>query len=66
MREEEGIKVIVNGQGKLKYLSVEGVEQKTTVRIINEAINQAQKESAEIMEGSMGDLSKLMGAMQKR
>ncbi len=64
-KEEEGVKAVVSGDGKLKYLSIDGVEQKTAVKIINEAIAEAQADSAEIMKGAMGDLSKVLGAMPK-
>lgn len=63
--EENGVKAIVTGDGKLKELFVDGENMNKAVKIINEAITKAQKYSAEEMKDSMGDLSKVLANMPK-
>lgn len=59
--EEDGVKVVVNGEGKLKSIEIDGQDERRVVEVVNEAIGKAQKFAAEEMKGSMGDLSKLLG-----
>lgn len=59
--EEDGIKVIVSGDGKIKRIEKDGEELKQMSKVINSAIEKAQKWSASEMQGMMGDLSKLLG-----
>jgi DNA-binding protein YbaB len=59
--EEDGVKVVVNGEGKLKSIEIDGQDERRVVEVVNEAIEKAQKFAAEEMKGSMGDLSKLLG-----
>lgn len=63
--EQEGIKVTVSGDGKLKGLEVEGKKLETVVKAVNEAISKAQAYQAEEMKGAMGDISKLLGSLGK-
>lgn len=58
--ENEGIEVIVTGDGKLKKMEIDGEDAKRVVKVVNEAIGKAQKWSAEEMKGMMGDLSKIL------
>jgi DNA-binding protein YbaB len=63
--EENGVKAVVTGDGKLKELYVDGESLGTAVKVVNEAITKAQKYSAEEMKDSMGDLSKVLANMPK-
>jgi len=55
--EENGIKVIVTGDQKLKFLSVNGVENK----ILIDTINKTMKKSQEIAAKRMKDMGGLEG-----
>lgn len=59
--EENGVRVVATGEGKLKSLEVDGVEREDIVNAINDAIAKGQKFAASEMQGSMGDLSKIFG-----
>ncbi len=50
---------MVTGDGKLKSIEIDGEEDKELVKVINEAISNAQKWSANEMQGVMGELGKL-------
>ena len=63
--EEEGVKAVVTGEGKLKELMIDGENYNKAVKVINEAITRAQKYAAEEMKGSMGELSKVLGNLPK-
>lgn len=63
--EENGVKVVVTGDGKLKELFIDDENMGKAVKIINDAISKAQKYSAEEMKDSMGDLSKVLANMPK-
>lgn len=63
--EENGVKAVVTGDGKLKELEVDGENLNKAVKTINEAITKAQKYAAEEMKGSMGELSKVLGNLPK-
>ena len=63
--EEDEVKAVVTGDGKLKELYIGGEEMKTAVKVVNEAITKAQKYAATEMKDSMGDLSKVLGNMPK-
>lgn len=62
---QDGVKVVVSGDGKLKGLEIEGKKVDNVVKAINEAISKGQAYAAEEMKGAMGDLSKLLGSMGK-
>lgn len=59
--EDQGIKVEVTGEGRLKEIEIDGEKRKEVVEVVNEAISKAQKRAAAEMQSSMGDLSKLFG-----
>lgn len=63
--ENDGVKAVVTGEGKLKELIIDGENYNKAVKVINEAITKAQKYAAEEMKDSMGDLSKVLGNMPK-
>jgi DNA-binding protein YbaB len=63
--DQDGVKVVVSGDGKLKGLEIDGKKMDTVVKAINEAISKAQGYAAEEMKGVMGDLQKILGSMGK-
>ena len=63
--EEDGVRAVVTGDGKLRELFIDGENFGKAVKIVNEAITKAQKYSAEEMKDSMGDLSKVLANMPK-
>ncbi len=63
--EDNDVKAVVTGDGKLKELWVAGQNLSNAVKVVNEAITKAQKYAAEEMKDSMGDLSKVLGNMPK-
>ncbi len=56
--EESGIKVVVTGDQKIKFLSVNGVENKILVDTINKALKKSQEMAAKRMK-NMGGLEGL-------
>jgi len=56
--EENGIKISVSGDQKVKYLSVNGVENKMLVDTINKALKKSQEAAARKMK-DMGGLDGL-------
>ena len=63
--EEDGVRAVGTGDGKLRELFIDGENFGKAVKIVNEAITKAQKYSAEEMKDSMGDLSKVLANMPK-
>lgn len=57
--EEGNTKVVVTGDGKVKRIEVDGEEMNDLAKVVNQAIEKAQKWSASEMQGMMGDLSKI-------
>ena len=56
--EENGIKVVVSGDQKIKFLSVNGIENKILVDTINKATKKSQEMAAKRMK-DMGGLEGL-------
>jgi hypothetical protein len=56
--EENGVKVIVSGDQKVKFLSVNGMENKVLVDTINKAMKKSQEQAAKRMK-DMGGLEGL-------
>ena len=59
--QDEDIKVVVTGDGKVKSIEVEGEKKEEIAEVVNKAIEKAQKWAAKEMQGKMGDLSKILG-----
>lgn len=59
--QDENIKVVVTGDGKIKSIEVEGEKKEEIAKVVNKAIEKAQKWAAKEMQGKMGDLSKILG-----
>lgn len=56
--EENGIKVLVSGDQKVKFLSINGMENKVLVEAINRAMKKSQEAAAKKMK-EMGGLDGL-------
>ena len=56
--EENGVKVIVSGDQRVKFLSVNGMENKVLVDTINKAMKKSQENAAKRMK-EMGGLEGL-------
>jgi len=56
--EESGIEIEVSGDQKIKKLSVNGVENKILVEVINKALKKSQEAAAKMMK-DMGGLDGL-------
>lgn len=56
--EENGIKVMVSGDQRIKFLSVNGMENKVLVEAINKAMKKSQETAAKRMK-DMGGLEGL-------
>ncbi len=63
--EENGIKVVIAGDQKIKEFSVEGVVSQDAVNVLNKAIKKSQEEAAKQMQNMTGDLSELLGGLKK-
>lgn len=55
--EESGVKVVVTGDQKIKFLSVNGVEN----RVLVDTVNKAMKKSQEMAAKRMKDMGGLEG-----
>jgi len=60
--EENGIKVVITGDQKIKEFSVEGVMSQDAVNALNKAIKQSQEEAAKQMQ-NMGNLNDLLSGL---
>lgn len=56
--EENGVKVKVSGDQKIKYLSINGIENKILIEVINKAMKKSQETAAKKMK-DMGGLDGL-------
>lgn len=59
--EENGIKVVVSGDMKIRELEVDGAEQGKVVDVVNKAIKKAQEVGAKKMQEMGGGLGGLFG-----
>lgn len=60
--EEDGIRVVVSGDLKIKELSVDGSEQNKVAGVINKAFGKAQKEVAKKMQ-EMGGIGSILSGL---
>lgn len=63
--EENGIKVIISGDQKIKEFSVKDVISQDAINVLNKAIKQSQETAAKSMQSMTGELSSLLGGMKK-
>lgn len=60
--EENGIRVVISGDQKIKEFSVEGVMSQDAVNALNKAIKQSQEDAAKQMQ-NMGNLNDLLSGL---
>ena len=58
--EEDGIKVVITGEQKIKEIEVDGGRQDRLVRVLNQAITKSQRAAAEKIAQMGGGLSGLL------
>jgi hypothetical protein len=58
--EENGVVIKVSGDQKIKYLSVNGAENKILIEVINKAMKKSQENAAKKMQ-DLGGLEGLLG-----
>lgn len=63
--EENGIKVVVTGEQKIKEFAVEGIVSQDAINVLNKALKQSQEMAAKKMQGMTGELSELLGSLKK-
>ena len=58
VEEEDGIRIEIRGDQKIKNIEIDGVEQKKLIDVINKAMKKSQKLVARKMQemGGIGDL----------
>ena len=59
--EEDGIRVVVTGEQKIKELVVKGNDEYQLREIINKALDKSREVAAKKTQDAFGDLSKLLG-----
>lgn len=59
--EDGNIRIRVNGEQKVEYLEIDGVEMKDLVEVINKAMKEVQKKSAKKMMEMGGGLMSMLG-----
>lgn len=65
IRVEEGeISVVITGDQKIKEFSVQGVQSKEAVAVLNKAIKKSQEVAAKKFQNMSGGLSGLMGGLK--
>lgn len=61
--EEDGVKVVVSGDQKVKKLEINGMTNKKAVDVINKAIEKSQKMAAQKLQEMSGGLSGMLKGM---
>jgi len=56
--EENGIKVVISGDQKIKFLSIQGQENRQLVDVLNKALKKSQKMAAKEAQDILTDLLK--------
>lgn len=65
IRVEEGeISVVITGDQKIKEFSVQGVQSKEAVAVLNKAIKKSQEVAAKKFQSMSGGLSGLMSGLK--
>lgn len=59
--EEQGIKIVMTGDQKVKSLAVDGEEQHRLIDILNKAIKKSQEIAAKKLQEMSGGLSGFLG-----
>lgn len=59
--EEQGVKVVMTGDQKIKALEVQGISNQILVDVLNKAIKKSQEMAAKKLQEMSGGLSGLLG-----
>lgn len=59
--EEQGVKVVISGDQKIKALKVQGISNQILVDVLNKAIKKSQEIAAKKLQEMSGGLSGLLG-----
>jgi len=59
--EEQGIRVVISGDQKIKELSIQGTSNQVLVDVLNKAIRRAQELAAKKLQEISGGLSGILG-----
>lgn len=59
--EEQGVRVVMTGDQKIKELSVQGISNQVLIDVLNKAIRQSQEIAAKKLQEMSGGLSGLLG-----
>jgi DNA-binding protein YbaB len=59
--DEQGVRVVMTGDQKIKQLEVRGISNQVLVDVLNKTIQQSQKIAAQKLQQMSGGLSGLLG-----
>lgn len=59
--EEQGVKVVMTGDQKIKSLEIDGESQNRLIDVLNKAIKKSQEVAAKKLQEMSGGLSGLLG-----
>ena len=59
--EEQGVRVVITGDQKIKELSVQGISNQVLVDVLNKAIRRSQDLAAKKLQEMSGNLTGLLG-----
>ena len=59
--DEQGVRVVISGDQKIKDLSVQGISNQTLTEVLNKAIKRSQEVAAQKLQEMSGGLSGLLG-----
>lgn len=59
--EEQGIKIVMTGDQKIKTLEIDGESQGRLIEVLNKAIKKSQEVAAKKLQEMSGGLSGLLG-----
>lgn len=59
--EEQGVRVVVSGEQKIKELSIQGISNQVLIDVLNKAIRRSQEVAAKKLQEIGGGLQGLLG-----
>jgi len=59
--EEQGVRIVITGDQKIKELSVRGVSNQVLIDVLNKAIRRSQEMAAKKLQEMSGNLTGLLG-----
>jgi len=59
--EEQGVRVVITGDQKIKELSVQGISNQILIDVLNKALRRAQEVAAKKLQEMSGSLTGLLG-----